>query len=215
MNFAAVFDYYKLFVNGFLLTLQLAIMATVSGTVVGVIVAIFQTGRIKAVKPFLRIYVELFRGSPLMIQLFMIYFCLPKFGINVSMASAVFLSFTLYSGAYIAEIIRSGIESVPLGQWEAAVSLGISYPKVLSKVIFPQTIKAALAPLIGFYLGLIKDTSLASTIGYVELVRTAKNVMNITGTPCEAYIVVAICFFAICWPLSKLVQFVERRQVLQ
>ena len=189
-------------------------MAVILGTIVGLLVAILLTCRNKIIKPILRIYVELFRGSPLMIQLFMIYFCLPRFGLNISMSAAVILSFTLYSGAYIAEIIRSGIESIPKGQWEAAMCIGLSYPKVLIHIIFPQTVKAALAPLVGFYLGLIKDTSLASTIGYVELVRTAKNVMNITGTPFEAYIVVAAVFFIVCWPLSKLVKYIERRQAL-
>lgn len=215
MNFAAVLQYGSLFFQGFLVTLKLAVMATILGTILGAVVGIIITGRIKVLKAIFRIYIELFRGSPLLIQLFMIYFCLPKIGINVSMETAVLVSFTLYSGAYIAEIVRSGIQSIPIGQWEAAESIGLTYWQMMAFVILPQIIKVSLAPYVGFCLGLIKDTSLASTIGYLEVVRIAKNVMNLTGTPFESYLVVAACFFIICWPLSLLVKKIERRTVVQ
>jgi polar amino acid transport system permease protein len=189
-------------------------MAVALGTLLGIIVGVLLTTKIILIKALFRIYVELFRGCPLLVQLFMVYFGLPHIGLNVDLATATVLVFTLYSGAYVAEIVRQGIESISKGQWEAAQSLGLGYFQIMIRIIFPQTIKIVLAPLIGFYIGMIKDTSLASIIGYSELVKKSQTIMNMTTRPFETYILVGLCYFIVCYPLSKLVKYIEKRNTI-
>lgn len=214
MDFSWAFSFSGLFIKAFLMTLKLGAIAVVCGTVLGLLVGIASTSKSVYLKPLrwvLKIYVELLRGCPLLVQLFMVYFGLPYMGINIDVSLTTFLVFTLYSGAYIAEIVRSGIESIPVGQWEAAQCLNIGYWQTMLRIILPQTIKLALASLVGFYIGMIKDTSLASIIGYSELVRNGQSIMNQTGHPFETYIIVGACYFIICYPLSKLVTVIERK----
>ncbi|MCR4669145.1 MAG: amino acid ABC transporter permease [Clostridia bacterium] len=214
MDFSWVAKYSGLFAKAFVMTLKLGALAVFFGSILGLIVGILSTTKTKILLPIraiLRVYVELLRGCPLIVQLFMVYFGLPYIGINVSVSVTTFVVFTLYSGAYIAEIVRSGIESIPTGQWEAGYSLNLKYPTILMRIIMPQTIKLALASLVGFYIGMIKDTSLASIIGYTELVRGGQGIMNQTGRPFEVYLIVGICYFIICFPLSKLVTVIERK----
>ncbi len=214
MDFSWVPAYTGLFLKAFGMTLRLGLIAVVCGTVLGLLVGIVSTTKSRTLKPFrivLKIYVELLRGCPLLIQLFMVYFGFPYMGINIDISLTTFLVFTLYSGAYIAEIVRSGIESIPSGQWEAGYCLDLNYGQIMFRIILPQTVKLALASLIGFYIGMIKDTSLASIIGYSELVRNGQSIMNQTGRPFETYIMVGICYFVICYPLSKLVSVIERK----
>ncbi len=214
MDFSWVAKYSGMLYKAFVMTLKLGAIAVICGSVLGLIVGILSTSKSKVLIPIrviLRVYVELLRGCPLIVQLFMIYFGLPYIGINVNVAVTTFTVFTLYSGAYIAEIVRSGIESIPKGQWEAGYSLNLKYPTILLRIIMPQTIKLALASLVGFYIGMIKDTSLASIIGYTELVRGGQGIMNQTGKPFEVYLIVGICYFIICFPLSKLVGVIEKK----
>ena len=127
MDFSWVPAYTGLFLKAFGMTLRLGLIAVVCGTVLGLLVGIVSTTKSRTLKPFrivLKIYVELLRGCPLLIQLFMVYFGFPYMGINIDISLTTFLVFTLYSGAYIAEIVRSGIESIPSGQWEAGVLPG-------------------------------------------------------------------------------------------
>ena len=146
---------------------------------------------------------------------FLVFFGLAYIKINISLSYTVILVFTLYAGAYVAEIIRAGIQSIPSGQWEAASSIGLNYFQTMRIVILPQIIKISLASLMGFFIGMTKDTSLASIIGYSELVKNSQTVMNTTSRPFETYIVVGLLYFAICYPLSKFVDYVERRRKLK
>ncbi len=214
MDFSWVPAYTGLFLKAFGMTLRLGAIAVFFGTVLGLVVGILSTTKNRILKPIrviLKVYVELLRGCPLLIQLFMVYFGFPYMGINIDISLTTFLVFTLYSGAYIAEIVRSGIESISVGQWEAGYSLDLNYMQIMFRIILPQTIKLALSSLVGFYIGMIKDTSLASIIGYSELVRNGQSIMNQTGRPFETYIMVGVCYFIICYPLSKLVPVIERK----
>ncbi len=211
MDFSWLPAYGGMFFEAFFLTLKLALMAIATGTVLGVAAGILLTSRFRLIRGIVRVYVELFRGSPLLVQLFMVYFGLPHVGVNISLNMTTVLVFTLYGGAYIAEITRSGIEAIPKGQWEAAESLGLNYFQTMSHVIFRQTLKIAFPSLVGFYIGMIKDSSLASVIGYSELVKKSQTIMNMTARPFETYIVVGLCYFIICFPLSKLVSYIEKR----
>lgn len=211
MNFSVALQYREVIIQGFLVTLQLSFLAVVCGTVFGVIVGLILTSKIFVLRSISKVYVEIFRGSPLLMQLFMVFFGLPYIGIQISLFQATLLVFTLYGGAYIAEIVRSGIESIPKGQWEAAQSIGLDYFKIMRHVILPQTLKVSLPPLVGFYLGLIKDTSIASIIGYAEMVKEGQSIINITAKPFEIYIVISLLYFITCFPLSKIVDWMERR----
>jgi len=213
MNFGVAWDYRAVILQGFVVTLQLVVLAIICGTVFGLFVGFCMTSKWKPVKVICRVYVEIFRGSPLLMQLFLVFFGLPYMGFPISIFQATLLVFTLYGGAYIAEIIRSGIESIPSGQWEAANSLGLTYFDIMRYIILPQAFKVSLPPLVGFYIGLIKDTSIASIIGYVELVKDAKSIIGNTNRPFEIYIVVAALYFIICFPLSKVVDHMEKRNV--
>jgi len=210
-GFSTVFSYWRLLLDGFLITLKLSLIVIATSTVLGILVGNIISSKSRWLRGVMRVYVEIFRGSPLLMQLFMGYFGVAYLGINISLLTATIMVFTLYGGAYIAEIIRSGIQSVPKGQWEAAGCIGLNKVTIMSKVILPQAFKISLPPLIGFYLGMIKDTSIASIIGYSELLREGKTIMNTTGHPFETYIVVAMMYFIICYPLSIFVSRIERR----
>ena len=213
MNFGVVWDYRAVILQGFFVTLRLSALAVVCGTLFGLFVGFCMTSKWKPVKVICRVYVEIFRGSPLLMQLFLVFFGLPYMGIQISLFQATLLVFTLYGGAYIAEIIRSGIESIPKGQWEAASSMSLTYFDIMRFIILPQSFKVSLPPLVGFYIGLIKDTSIASIIGYVELVKNARAAIGNTNRAFEIYIVVAMLYFIVCFPLSKLVDHMEKRKV--
>lgn len=213
-GFLRVFSYWRLLLDGLLITLQLSVTVVITSTVLGVIVGMLFTLKNKVVRGVLRVYVELFRGCPLLMQLFMGYYGLAYIGIDINIFTAVVLIYTLYGGAYIAEIVRSGIEAIPKGQWEAARCIGLKPIHVMRDVILPQSFKISLPALIGFHLGMIKDTSIASIIGYSELLREGKTIMNVTGYPFETYILIALIYFAICYPLSKFVSWTERKASL-
>jgi len=134
-------------------------------------------------------------------------------GFQISVFQATLFVFTLYGGAYISEIIRSGIESIPHGQWEAAGSISLSYINIMRYIVLPQAFKISLPPLVGFYIGMIKDTSLAYIIGYVELMKEAKSIIGNTNQPFVIYIAVGVLYFIICYPLSKFVDRMESRSV--
>ncbi len=161
-----------------------------------------------------RAYIWLFRGTPLLMQLFFIFFGLPFLGIEVDAFLAVVIGLTLYSGAYITEIIRAGIESVAKGQNDAALSLGMSFPQMMRRVILPQAGLVTLPPLVGFWIGMVKDTSLATIIGYNELLHNAQEIIDRTGRSTEVYLTVAVLYFAVCFPLSRIVSHLEKRAMV-
>jgi len=211
MDWSVIYEYRYLLWNGLIVTCKLSITAILLGTLAGLVVGMAKTGGVKWLKALLEVYIQLFRGSPLLIQLFMFYFGLSYVGVNINVFEATAIVFTLYSGAYIAEIFRAGMESIPKGQFEAAKALGFSYFLLMSKIILPQTLKVALPPLIGFYITLIKDTSIASVVGYVELLNQGKAIMNISGKPFEILLFISLVYFVICYPLSLFVTWMERR----
>ncbi|WP_282940843.1 amino acid ABC transporter permease [Paenibacillus sp. RC67] len=211
MDWSVIYEYRYLLWDGFIVTCKLSITAIVLGTLAGLIVSMAKTSGAKWLKAPFEAYIQLFRGSPLLIQLFMFYFGLSYVGVNINVFEATTIVFTLYSGAYIAEIFRAGIESIPKGQFEAAKALGFSYLLLMSKIILPQTLKVALPPLIGFYITLIKDTSIASVVGYVELLNQGKAIMNISGKPFEILLCISLVYFILCYPLSLFVTWMERR----
>lgn len=211
MNLQIIWDARWLLLDSFIVTLYLSASAIVGGTIVGAAIAIVRTAGIRSVNLVLRAYIELFRGTPLLMQLFFIYFGLPMMGLQVERFWAAFVALTLFTSAYVAEVFRSGIEAVPRGQTEAATALGMSFYQRLVYITSPQALRIALPSLIGVYVSVIKDTSLATVIGYNELTRRSMELVLRYGHPLEFFLTVGVLYFIICYPISKFSEHLERR----
>jgi polar amino acid transport system permease protein len=214
MDWSVIWSNRELYVSGLWATVLLSLAAIATGTLLGLVVAAVRTSRIPVLAQLARGYLEVFRGTPLLIQMLFLYFGAAYLGlVGITVFGAALLALTLYQGAYIAEIFRAGIEAVPRGQWEAARVLGLPRFQTFLSVILPQTRAIVLPPLVGQYLSLIKDTSIAVVIGYVELVRQGQAVIDRVGDPATSYVAVAVLYFVICYPLSLLVRRMERKAV--
>jgi len=212
VGWQGIFDSSGILFTGFVSTLLLSIASIATGTALGLVVGLLRTARVPALRVPLRVYLEVFRGSPLLVQMLFIYFGAAYLGLRaVETFTAALIALTLYEGALISEIIRAGIEAVPRGQREAARSLGLSRIQIERHVILPQTVPIVLPPLVGQYIGLVKDTALATSIGYFELVREGQAIIDRIGMPIEVFMVVAVIYFVICYPMSLVARRLEMR----
>lgn len=183
-------------------TVVLSIVAFIGGGIVGLLLLYARIGGSRAATALVGGYVQVFQGTPLLIQLFLAFFGIAALGIPVSPWIAASVCLTLYSSAYLAEIWRGCVDSVPKGQWEAAKSLGLSFAQQLRLIVLPQAAKIAIAPTVGFMVQVIKGTALASIIGFVEITKTGGMIANATFQPFLIYSFVALFYFALCFPLS-------------
>jgi polar amino acid transport system permease protein len=156
------------------------------------------------------VVVSAVRGTPLMAQLIFLFFGLPMLGIEMSALTAALLGLSLYSVAYLAEIVRGGIDSVANDQWDAAAALGLNYLQTMRRIILPQALRIMLPPSVSFFIGLIKDSSLCAVIGFVELARTGRIIVERTNESLLVFTIVALVYFIICYPLSVYSQRLER-----
>lgn len=212
MNFSSVFALYRLLLKGLLFTLELSALAIVFSFVLGLAVSFLLISKKRLLRYPAQFYVSIFRSAPPLILLFMFYFGLAYLGVDFSVFQAVVIVFTLYSGAYVAEIFRAGLQSVPRGQTEAGECVGLTRFQIMTSITFPQAFKVSLSPLISFYLSMIKDTSLASIVGYKDLISWGKTIIGMTGSAFEVYLIVAIVYFIICFPISRVVDHIEKRR---
>lgn len=192
-------------------TVLLSAAAFLGGALGGVLVALARTSARKGLRIAANTYVMVFQGTPLLMQLFLAFFVPGLFGWSVDPWLAAALGLSLHASAFLGEIWRGAIESVPRGQWEAATSLGLRYGPKMALVIAPQAMRIAIPPTIGFLVQLIKGTSLASIIGFVELTRAAQVINNATFRPFTIFLFVAVIYFLICWPLSSYSRRMERK----
>jgi polar amino acid transport system permease protein len=183
-------------------TFGLSALAFVCGIGGGLAVALCRTSQFRPMRALTSLYIDVFRGTPLLMQLFVAYFALALLGFELNAWSAAALCFTLHASAFLGEIWRGSIEAVPRGQVEAARALSLGYFSRMRYVVLPQAFKISLPATVGFLVQLIKGTSLASIIGFHELTRAGTIVSNGTYRPLLAYGVVAVVYFALCWPLS-------------
>jgi polar amino acid transport system permease protein len=197
--------------GGLWATLLLSALAFVCGGIGGLGVALARTAPIKALRLAASVFIDFFQGTPMLLQLFLVFYGLPVLGIKVNVWVAAALALTLHAGAFLGEIWRGGIQAVPHGQTEAAEALGLPYWTRMRHVVLPQALRMSFAPTVGFLVQLIKGTSLAAIIGFVELSRSGQLVSSITYKPLLAFGLVAICYFAICFPLSRYSARLERR----
>lgn len=156
------------------------------------------------------LYTELLQGTPLLLQLFLVFFGLPLLGLDVSPLLAAGVALSLYSSAFLSEIWRGCVDAVPPGQWDASASLGMNFLPQMRYVILPQALRIAIPPTVGFLVQLIKSTALASIVGFDELTRTGQIITNATFQPFLIYACVALIYFAICYPLTVSARMLER-----
>jgi polar amino acid transport system permease protein len=191
-------------------TVLLSAIAFVGGGLVGVALLVTRIGSPRGGRRLVGVYVQLFQGTPLLMQLFLAYFGLGLFGINVSPWVAAALALTLYTSAFLCEIWRGCVDAVPKGQWEASSALAMTLGEQLRHVIVPQALKVAVPPTVGFLVQVVKGTALASVIGFVELTKAATMITNATFRPFTVYAVVGAMYFLLCWPISAWSKSLER-----
>jgi polar amino acid transport system permease protein len=192
-------------------TVLLSIMAFVGGGLVGLGLLFARLSPSLWLKRFVNAYVQLFQGTPLLMQLFLAYFGIALFGIKTSAWTAAMVALTLYTSAFLVEIWRGSVEAIPKGQWEACDSLALSFTEKLRHVILPQALRIAIAPTVGFLVQVIKGTALASVIGFVELTKAGTMITNATFKPFVVYSCVALFYFALCFPISMYAKRLERK----
>jgi polar amino acid transport system permease protein len=192
-------------------TVALSLVSFVGGGLVGALLLFVRIGGNRIACLLAKGYIELFQGTPLLMQLFLAFFGLGLFGIDVPAWLAAGVALVLWTAAFLAEIWRGCVESIAKGQWEASSSLGMGYVQQMRWVILPQALKVAVPPTVGFSVQVVKGTALTSIIGFVELSKAGSVVTNATFQPFIVYGLVALIYFALCWPLSKSSQMLERR----
>ena len=192
-------------------TLLLSLVAFLGGALGGALVALARTGEYRWLRVASAGYIKVFQGTPLLMQLFLAFFVPGLFGWSVDPWTAAALGLSLHASAFLGEIWRGAIEVVPRGQWEAATSLGLRYAPKMVLIIAPQAIRIAIPPTIGFLVQLIKGTSLASIIGFVELTRAAQIINNATFRPFTIFALVALVYYVICRPLSAYSKRMEQK----
>jgi polar amino acid transport system permease protein len=192
-------------------TVILSVIAFIGGIVSGLAVALARTSESRWLQHLTAGYIAVFQGTPLLMQLFVVYYALALAGLALEAWQAVAIGFTLHASAYLGEIWRGSIEAVPRGQVEAAKALSLGYVSRMKDVVLPQAIRISLPATIGFLVQLIKGTSLAAIVGFTELARAGNIVSNQTFKPLLVYAVVGVMYFAICWPLSLYGTQLERR----
>jgi polar amino acid transport system permease protein len=192
-------------------TVLLSLIAFFGGGLVGLALLIVRLAGGPLVQRAVGGYVQLFQGTPLLMQLFLAYFGIALFGVQTSAWVAAALALTLYTSAFLTEIWRGCVAAIPRGQWEAAQSLALSFGEQLRHVVLPQAGRIAIAPTVGFLVQVIKGTALASVIGFIELTKAGTMITNATFRPFVVYSFVALMYFVLCFPISFYARTLERR----
>lgn len=192
-------------------TLVLSAVAFLGGAVGGLLIALARTSGSKALRRISAGFIQVFQGTPLLMQLFLAFFGLSLIGVEVPPWLAAGAALTLWSGAFLAEIWRGCVEAIPKGQWEASASLALGYVQQMRHVVLPQALRIAVAPTVGFAVQIVKSTALTSIIGFTELSKASTVITNATFSPFTVYACAALIYFALCWPLSRLSLRLERK----
>lgn len=211
----------QIFWAGIKFTIPLTLISFVIGMIIAVVTALIRisqpkgnklvTGLWSALKGIFWFYVWLFRSTPLLVQLFIVFFGLPNVGIQFDAFTAGIITFSLNTGAYCSETVRGAILSIPESQWEAAYSIGMTYQQVLFRIIFPQALRVALPPLSNSFIGLVKDTSLASSITILEMFMVSQQIAAKNYEPLLMYTIVAAVYAVFCSVLTILQYYLEKR----
>lgn len=183
-------------------TVGLSILAFIGGGLLGLLLLVLRTSKNALAVRLIGWYVQLFQGTPLLMQLFLTYFGLAVLGVETSPLLAAGVCLTLYTAAFLCEIWRGCVEAIPKGQWEASSSLALNYYEQLRYVVLPQALRIAIPPTAGFMVQVIKATALTSVIGFIEITKAGQMMANVTHQPFMIYGLVALLYFALCYPIS-------------
>lgn len=210
MNDISTWDIARNLLDGALWTIGLSLTAFILGGIAGLALLFARIAKNPVPRRLAQGYIEVFQGTPLLMQLFIIFFGGSLIGLEISPWVAAALGLTLFTSAYLGEIWRGCVESVPKGQWEASASLAMTHFEQMRHVILPQAMRIAIAPTVGFSVQVVKGTAVTSIIGFIELTKTGSMLANATFQPFLVFGLVALGYFALCYPLSAYSRILER-----
>lgn len=212
-DFSVILDYKEAILKGTLITLELTFFSLVVGTILGLLISLGKLSKNHLLKYPAIVFIEIFTGLPLLVLLIWLYYALPILtGIRISALTTAIIGLSLNLAGFSAEIFRAGIISIPKGQTEASLALGLSRFQILTKIILPQATKLIIPPLSGRYIETIKLTSLASVIAVNELLHTGQNLISVSFRPLEVYTIIALVYLVIIIPLTMILRRIERRR---
>jgi polar amino acid transport system permease protein len=211
LNFSLVGEFIPFLVKAAVVTIQLSIVSIIVGLVFGLVIALMRISKIKVLSKIAQFYIWIIRGTPMLVQLFLVYFGLPQIGIELSPFNSSVIALGLNAAAYIAEIYRGGIMSVPTGQMEAAESLGMRYPVIMKKIILPQAIRVSLPSLGNQAVMMLKDSSLASLVTVSELMMVSQRFASTNYAFIEFYIVAAAFYLVMTTIFTFILNKIELR----
>lgn len=212
LNFQLIIDSMPLLLTGLYMTLKITSLSVGLGLIIGLLLSVARISNFKLARWFAHAYVELIRGTPLLVQIFIIYFALPNIiHMRVDAYVAAVAACSINSGAYVAEIFRAGLQSVDKGQMEAGRSLGLSWYQTMKEIIIPQAFRNIIPALGNEFIAMLKDSSLVSVIGYEELMRSGQLIIARTYASVEIWSTVALMYLIMTFTISRLVAFLERR----
>jgi len=201
----------KILVSGLTMTIPLTVIAFSLAMVIAVAVALVQFAGVRVLGQVCRFYIWVIRGTPLLVQLFVVFYGLPYLGLVIEPFPAAVMVFSVNEGAYAAEIVRAALESVPAGQLEAGCCVGMTYLQTVRRIVLPQAMRTAFPSLANSLIAMVKDTSLASSITLVEMFRTTEQIVGRTVEPLALYLEVAAIYLLFCTVLTKLQSWGEKR----
>lgn len=204
-------SFWQILLPGLTMTIPLTAISFSIALVIAVAVALVQFARVPAARQIARFYIWVIRGTPLLVQLFVVFYGLPHIGILIDAFPAAVIVFSINQGAYCAETIRAALESVPPGQLEAAECAGMTWGQSIRRIVLPQALRTAFPPLSNSLIGMVKDTSLASNITVVEMFMATERIVARTAEPLALYIEVGVIYLLFCTVLTKLQRAGERR----
>lgn len=209
----SLWDIFTFLLGALRWTVALSLIAFVGGGMMGLALLMLRFTKLRGAATAVAWYVQIFQGTPLLMQLFLVYFGLALLGMDTSPLVSAAICLTLYASAYLTEIWRGCVNAIPKGQWEASTSLALNFTQQMRYVVLPQALRVAIAPTVGFLVQIIKGTALASVIGFVELTKAGQMISNATYQPFLAYTFVGLLYFALCYPLSWWSQRLENRRL--
>ena len=204
-------SFVQILLPGLEMTVPLTVISFSLGLVIALVTALVQVANVKVVRQLARFYVWIFRGTPMLVQLYVVFYGLPKVGLILEAFPAAVVVFSLNTGAYASETIRAAILSVPVGQMEAGYCSGMTYMQTMRRIILPQAMRTAFPPLSNSLIGLVKDTSLASNITVTEMFLTAQRIASRTYEPFWMYLEVGFIYLIFCTALTYLQRWLEKK----
>ena len=201
----------QIILKGLTVTIPLTVISFIFGLIIALIAALVQVANVKVLKQLARFYIWVFRGTPMLVQLYVVFYGLPSLGVILDAFTSSIIVFSLNTGAYAAETVRAAIESIPVGQLEAGYSVGMTYLKAMRRIILPQALRTAFPPLSNTLIGLVKDTSLAANITVMEMFLATQRIAARTYETFAMYCEVGVIYLLFCTVLTKLQSACEKR----